>query len=61
MAAEVAAARAAGEEGWTARARRGFDELCGAAQRHEWEHLAVAPAGEGAYRVTGEAVRPLQL
>ena len=46
MAEEVTAARAAGEAGWVARARRGFDELNGAAQRHEWEHLAVAPAGE---------------
>ena len=61
MAAEVAEARAAGETGWVERTRRGFDEMSGAAQRHEWEQLAVAPAGEGAYRVVGEAMRPLQL
>eukprot|EP00966_Prymnesium_polylepis_P193934 4495374-Prymnesium_polylepis.1 len=33
----------------------------GAAQWHEWEQLAVAPTGEGAYRVVSEAMRPLQL
>eukprot|EP00966_Prymnesium_polylepis_P234708 5429031-Prymnesium_polylepis.1 len=33
----------------------------GAAHRHEWEQLAVAPTGEGAYRVVSEAMRPLQL
>eukprot|EP00966_Prymnesium_polylepis_P003093 70933-Prymnesium_polylepis.2 len=40
MAEEVFAVWAASEAGWVARARRGFDELNGAAQRHEWEHLA---------------------
>ena len=61
MMTEVARARAAGEAGWVERARRGFDEMRGAAQRHEWEQLAVAPTGEGAYRVVSEAMRPLQL
>eukprot|EP00966_Prymnesium_polylepis_P279930 6467508-Prymnesium_polylepis.1 len=48
MTAEVAEARAPGETGWVESTRRGFDEMSGAAQRHEWEQLAVAPAGEGA-------------
>ena len=61
MATEVAGARAAGEAGWVEKARRGFDEMRGAAQRHEWEQLAVAQTGEGAYRVVSEAMRPLQL
>eukprot|EP00966_Prymnesium_polylepis_P184788 4282842-Prymnesium_polylepis.1 len=61
MATEAAGGRAAGETGWVERARRGFDEMRSAAQRHEWEQLAVAPTGEGAHRVVSEAMRPLQL